>query len=267
MNPIFSRTLKALCTIVVVGVLTACGSGSTVDPFKPTRVVGLGDGFNDSARAIAPTVADQVAAKFGLGLSSVLNTGLPAAEISGLSAQIDSVIAGGGFTAGDLVVISVGTMDVQAGKNPTANTEVPELVRQIQRLLVQKVTHVLVMPILDVSRTPWGIANPSVVAAGATATFNSEVRGRVGDSFGGRSTNPVIYADGNMSPISSQFLSMTDPFTPRMVLPFTCFKVDVSCAGATADNSLFHTSDTYLSIAGNKWVGNHLYNATSQGWR
>jgi hypothetical protein len=270
MNPIFSRTLKALCTIVVAGVLTACGAGSTVDPFKPTRVIGLGDGFNDSARAIAPTVADQVAANFGLGLSSVLNTGSPTsptAEISGLSAQIDSVIAGGGFTAGDLVVISVGTMDVQAGKDPTANTEVPELVRQIQRLLDQNVTHVLVMPILDVSRTPWGIANPSVVAAGATATFNREVLNRVGDSFGGRSTNPVIYADGSLSPISSQFLSMTDP-SPLWVSPFNCFAVTTCTNGADAATSLFATStSTYLTPDGNKWVGNLLYNATAQGWR
>jgi hypothetical protein len=47
MNPIFSRILKALCAVVAVSLLTACGgSSSTVDPFVATRVIAFGDGFN-----------------------------------------------------------------------------------------------------------------------------------------------------------------------------------------------------------------------------
>jgi hypothetical protein len=270
MNSIFSRTLKALCTIVVAGVLTACGSGSTVDPFKPTRVIGLGDGFNDSARAIAPTVADQVATNFSLGLSSVVNGGSTTATIAALSAQIDSVIGSGGFTSGDLVVISVGTIDVQNSASPTANNEVPELVRQVQRLLDYNVKHVLVMPVLDVSRTPWGVTNSfeqgSAAATNSTGTFNNEVLTRLSATFGGRSPNPVIYANSGSSPISSQFLSMTAT-TPIWISPFNCFKRASCTNGATADTSLFDTSDTYLTSVGNKWVGNLLYNATAQGWR
>jgi hypothetical protein len=259
MNPIFSRTLKALCTIVVAGVLTACGAGSTVDPFKPTRVIGLGDGFNNRIVA-STTVADQVAINFGL--SSAVNLGSAAAGIAGLSGQIASV---NDFNAGDLVVISVGTIDVQNVADPTA--VVPVLVQQIQSILNKSVKHVLVMPILDVSRTPWNTtANPSV-AADATAIFNREVLNQVGDSFGGRSTNPVIYADGGLSPISSQFRSMTAP-SPIWVSPLNCFEPTSCTNGATAATSLFATTtSTYLTPAGNKWVGNLLYNATAQGWR
>lgn len=271
MNSIFSRTLKTLSTLLVAAVLTACGSSSTVDPFKPTRVIGLGDGFNDSARAIAPTVADRVAANFGLGLSSVVNSGSTTATIAGLSAQIDSVIGAGGFTAGDLVVISVGTIDVQNSANPTANGEVPELVRQVRRLLDDyNVKHVLVMPVLDVSRTPWGAANAfeqgSAPATNSTGVFNGEVLTQLGSNFGGRSPNPVIYANSGTSPISSQFLSMTAT-TPLWISPFNCFKRTSCTNGATADTSLFDTSDTYLTPAGNKWIGDLLYNATAQGWR
>ncbi len=271
MNPIVSRTLKALSTLLVAAALTACGSGSTVDPFKPTRVIGLGDGFNDSARAIAPTVADQVAANFGLGLSSVVNSGSTTATIASLSAQIDSVIGAGGFTSADLVVISVGTIDVHNTASPTANNEVPELVRQVQRLLNNNVKHVLVMPVLDVSRTPWGIAGSfeqgSTPATNSTGTFNGEVLSQLSANFGGRSPNPVIYANSGTSPISSQFLSMTAT-TPVWISPFNCFQLGAGCTnGATADTSLFDTSDTYLTSAGNKWVANLLYNATAQGWR
>ncbi len=270
MNPIFSRTLKAMCTIAVAGVLTACGSGSTVDPFKPTRVIGLGDGFNDTARAIAPTVADQVAANFGLGLSSVLNKGSTTAKIADLDSQITSVIGSGGFTAGDLVVISVGTIDVQTSRNPTANDEVPELVSQIQRLLNNNVKHVLVMPILDVSRTPWGATHTfeqgSVPATNSTGVFNGEVLSKLAASFGGRTPNPVIYANSGTSSTSSQFLGMTAS-SPIWVSPFNCFKLSSCTNGATADTSLFDTSETYLTPAGNRWLGNLLYYATSQGWR
>ena len=47
MNPIFSRTLKALRTVTVATLLSACGgASSTVDPFVATRVIAFGDGFN-----------------------------------------------------------------------------------------------------------------------------------------------------------------------------------------------------------------------------
>ena len=267
MNSIFSRTLKTLCTIAVVGVLVACGASSTVDPFKPTRVIGLGDGYNDSNRTLAPTVADQVATNFGLGLSSVVNLGSTTGTISSLSGQIGQVT--GGFTAGDLVVISVGAIDIKntaTTPNPTAISQVPELVSQIQWLLVHNVKHVLVMPTLDVSRTPWGATHTTE----STAEFNGKILMQVGDSFGGRSPNPVIYADVGLSPISSQFLSMTAS-TPFWYSPFNCFDFHSgTCSGSsTVSTSLFNTatSDIYLTSAGNQWLGNLLYNATAQGWR
>lgn len=268
MNSIFSRTLKALCTLVVAGMLAACGASSTIEPFKPTRVIGLGDGFNDSARTITPTVADQVATNFGLGLSSVANMGSPTGTIASLSAQIGQVA--GGFTSGDLVVISVGTIDIQNAANPVASSEVPELVRQIQWLLDHNVKHVLVMPVLDISRTPWGVTNAfeqgSAVATNSTGIFNGEVLSQLAANFAGKSPNQVIYANSGTSPISAQFLSMT-ALTPIWISPFNCFKRASCTNGATADTSLFDTSDTYLTPAGNKWLGNLLYNATVQGWR
>jgi len=292
MNPIFSRTFKALCTLVVAGMLSACGSSSTVDPFKPTRVVGLGDGYNDIRTATggaAPTVrtgagttssvVERVAAYFGQ--SNVVSYATGGARIADLAAQINSV---GSFSSSDLVVIAVGTFDVKA--NATPATEAQTLVTQVQRLKTAGVTHILIMPVLDVSRTPWGRANSFDTTA--TTTFNTALLTALSTAFGGQSSNTVIFA--NASGVTSLFLTATSvstysPFTdtgyngtaagtvpaygnPSPLLGNTSIPVgcDASAANASYATMLF-ADGIHLTPAGNNWVAQYLYNATAQGWR
>lgn len=286
MNPIFSRTLKALCTIVVAGVLTACGSGSTVDPFKPTRVIGLGDGYNDTRTAVgdvAPTVregantnssvVEQLATYFNQ--TNVLRHAAGGALVADLSAQIDAV---GSFNSGDLVVITVGTFDVKALANPT--TTAAALVTQVQRILDAGVTHVLVMPVLDLSRTPWGRNRFSTTATG---DFNDAVNTALSNAFGGRSPNRVIYA--NASGVTSLFLTATanttySPFTDTGFngagettpacgerTDFEGCDVSVPTAASRPYTTMLFADGIHLTPAGNRWVAQYLYNATSQGWR
>lgn len=282
MNPIFSRTLKALCTIVVAGVLTACGAGSTVDPFKPTRVIGLGDGFNDATATVddgttTRTVVGQVAAYFGQ--SNVESYASAQARISNLSTQIDSVV--GGFSSGDLVVIAVGAFDVKVpGVVPA--TEAQTLVTQVRRLKTAGVKHILIMPVLNVSRTPWGRAN--ALDTNVTDTFNTAVLSALSSAFGGESPNTVIYA--NASSLTSLFLTATSqatysPFTdtgfnntPAGTTP-ACGDpaVFTGCAASVPTNagrpytSMLFANGIHLTPAGNRWVAQYLYNATAQGWR
>ncbi len=279
MNPIFSRTLKTLCTVVVVGLLSACGSSSTVDAFKPTRVIGLGDGFNDATATVddgtsTRTVVGQVAAYFGQ--SNLVSYASAQARISNLATQIDSV---GGFSSGDLVVIAVGTFDVKAVADPAA--EAQTLVTQVQRLKTAGVTHILVMPVLDVSRTPWGRVNTNTVSTTATNTFNEAVLLALNSAFGGQTPNSVIYA--NASGVTSLFLTATSVTTYN---PFTDTGYNGTTAGTTpacpnaasfagctsvAANQSYTTmlfaDDIHLTPAGNRWVAQYLYNATAQGWR
>jgi phospholipase/lecithinase/hemolysin len=292
MNSIFSRTLKALCTFAVVGLLYACGSSSTVDPFKPTRVVGLGDGYNDirtAAGGAAPTVrtgagtsssvVERVAAYFGQ--SNVVSYATGGARMADLAAQINSV---GSFSSGDLVVIAVGTFDVKA--NATPATEAQTLVTQVQRLKTAGVTHILIMPVLDVSRTPWGRANSFDTTA--TNTFNTALLTALNAAFGGNSPNSVIFA--NASGVTSLFLTATSvttysPFTdtgyngtaagtvpacgnPAPLLGDTSIPVgcDASAANASYATMLF-ADGIHLTPAGNNWVAQYLFNATAQGWR
>ena len=52
MNPIFSQSLKALCAITALAVLSACGgASSTVNPVAPKRIVAFGDGLSDVGTA------------------------------------------------------------------------------------------------------------------------------------------------------------------------------------------------------------------------
>ena len=264
MKTLIHRLLKACCTVAVAVMLVACGGAtSTVDPFKPTRVIGLGDGYV----LLSNSVLSQVAADFGQ--SNVVSLANAAHSISNLSGQI--ALIPGGVTSTDLVVISIGTNDLKGGL-PQANyaTKVGVLVTQIQGLLGTG-KHVLVMPVLDLSRTPWGKASNPVFSSTATADFNSELSRQLASNFGGRSSNPVIYGDGYVSPISSQFRSMTDPINPtNWVSPLNQYDFGNCVANCTdSSTSLFDTgvSDTYLTTAGMQWAGNLLYAATSQGWR
>lgn len=279
MNSIFSRLLKSLCIIAAAVVLTACGSSSTVDPFKPTRVIGLGDGFNDATATVddgttTRTVVGQVAAYFGV--SDVVNYAAREARISDLAAQITAV---GSFSSTDLVVITIGTFDVKAGATPA--TEAQTLVTQVQRIKAAGVTHILIMPVLDVSRTPWGRVNTSLVSTTATESFNTAVLTALSTAFGGQSPSSVIYA--NASGVTSLFLTATSVTTYS---PFTdtgyngtvagttpaCgdATVFVGCTSAAANanyGTMLFADGIHLTPAGNRWVAQYLYNSTGQGWR
>ena len=284
MNSIFSRTFQALCTVILVALLSACGGSSTSDPFRPTRVVGLGDGFNDAAATVddgttTRTVVGQVAAYFGQ--SNLLSKGSAGAQIANLAAQIDDVVANhGGFSANDLVFIAVGTFDVKAGTNP--DTAAQALVTQVQRLKTAGATHILIMPVLDVSRTPWGRVNTSTVSTTATNTFNESVLLALSNSFGGQTPNTVIYA--NASGVTSSFLTATSvtvfsPFTDTGFSSTVVAGTTPACGNATlftgctaaAANASYPTmmfaDGIHLTPAGNRWVAQFLYNATAQGWR
>lgn len=292
MNPIFSRTLQAICSIAIVGLLSACGASSTVEPFKPSRVVGLGDGFNDPAATVddgttTRTVVGQVAAYFGqpnivskakAGAKIKASTG---SLIPDLAAQIDDVVTNnGGFSATDLVFIAVGTFDVKEGTNP--NTAAQDLVTQVQRIKAAGAKHILIMPVLDVTRTPWGRVNTSTVSTTATNTFNEAVLLALSTAFGGQTPNSVIYA--NASGVTSLFLTATSltvfsPFTDTGFSLTVAAGTLPACGSATLFTgcttalananypTMMFANGIHLTPAGNRWVAQFLFNATAQGWR
>ncbi|WP_310625124.1 SGNH/GDSL hydrolase family protein [Limnohabitans sp.] len=249
----------------------------------PKRVVGLGDGYNDirtalaSVGGLAPTVrtgahttssvVEQVAALFGT--SNVVSAASGGAKVADLSAQITSV---GAFSETDLVVITIGTFNVKE-RDDLVNAPA-ELVRQIRRLQGLGVAHILVMPVLEVSKTPWGLANPSI--SGATDAFNSAILGTISPAFGGRSPNPVIYANAsNLAPVFlTETAGLSVVFSNHVTPACTAAAANVTLIGGcdvndanTSYTTMLFADGIHLTPAGNRWVANYLYAATGSGWR
>ena len=147
MNPIFNRSLKALCTVMAVLMLSACGgASSTVKPLTeyvaPTiagsRVIAFGDALSDAGQGGARytvndagaggsmTLAERLASNFGFTSMTPVNSGVLAggaysyalggALISGagsVASQVDAFVnAGNKLTDNDLVVITAGQQDI-----------------------------------------------------------------------------------------------------------------------------------------------------------
>ncbi len=184
MNPMFSRILQALCTLAAVALLSGCGgASSTVEPFVATRVIAFGDGFNyvdDNGYGLSTvqtsetdiTIAGRVAARYGIVVKKV-TVGNPLAATGGFSyasadarvsdvaTQVNTFLtsAGGVVAKKDLIIISVGNWDIYdaAAANNTAaiGTATTNLVTAIQRLTNAGAEHVVVMPAINMARTPW----------------------------------------------------------------------------------------------------------------
>lgn len=191
MNPMFSRTLKALCTLAAVAVLSACGgASSTVDPFVATRVIAFGDGFNyvnSSGAGLSTvqtgetdnTIAGRIAStRYGIVVKDVATgpalaaTGgfsyaTASAKVSDVVTQIDTFLtsAGGSVAKKDLIIISVGNWDIKANAEGTATQSIDaattNLVTAIQRLTTAGAEHVVVMPAINMARTPWARTTPN----------------------------------------------------------------------------------------------------------
>lgn len=188
MNPMLSRTLKALCALVAVAMLSACGGAtSTVDPFVATRVIAFGDGFsyvNASGAGLSTvqtgetdiTIASRIAARYGIVVKDVATgpalaaTGgfsyaSATAKVSDVATQINTFLtaAGGVVAKKDLIIITVGNWDIKAAAatNDTAaiDTATTALVTAIQRLTNAGAERVLVIPSTNMARTPWATAS------------------------------------------------------------------------------------------------------------
>ncbi len=225
MNPIFSRTLKALCAVVAAALLSGCGgASSTVDPFVATRVIAFGDGFNyvDSngyglstvrTSETTNTLAGRIAERYGivvkdaaLASSGGFSYASANAKVSDVATQINTFLtASGGVVAKkDLIIIAVGNWDIKAAAatNDTAaiNTATSALVTAIQRLTNAGAEHVVVIPSTNMARTPWatssGLSRTTIqnLSNSAATSFNFTLNTKLGDAYR-QDRKPVLLLD------------------------------------------------------------------------
>jgi hypothetical protein len=267
MNSMFSRTLKALLAVAVVGVVVACGSSTTVDPFKPTRVIGLGDAYNDTSNAqytvrgtdqTITTVVAQVAALYGASTveSHASSTYATTNDLITQASQLGSL-----SDTADLVVITAGTKELKAailaGGTGTSSgtTFLGNLKTVLDTLKGKGAKHIVIMEVVDIT-TASSADQP-------TLDFNTVVKAGLGN-----------YADvaryGNINRPSAYFPSWaTTGATPFCVTPTTLDGCDFTEVGnATGDVATYFLADNLNPTpAGNQWLGTQLYNGTGGGWR
>jgi phospholipase/lecithinase/hemolysin len=281
MNSIFSRTLKALCTVTAATLLSACGgASSTVDPFVATRVIAFGDGFNyvDGAGAGLSTVqtgetdntiAGRIAARYGIVVkrvadgATVLNplasTGgfsyaTANARVADVDAQITAFLSSAGSVAKkDLIIIAVGNWDIyDAYTNgvTSMDSNASALVASIQRLTTAGAEHVVVMPAINMARTPWaankslaGIQQLSITTSSLPGlnSFNFLLLTKLNAAFR-QDRKPVYLLDR-----SSDFNNFAGQFDTNGSTRI----INVSGMALTADTGLYKPVCTaYASMAG-----------------
>lgn len=193
--------------------LTACGSGKIESQFRPTRVVVFGDALSDMGNTgsrytvndgVSPQWVQQLAGDYGLTVQKSAEGGTDYAtgnarvvlkpDAAGNSTtptikeQIDTFLATGALGVNDLVVIQGGFADViaqmaafRAGTITSdqfiANVRQAgqDLAAQAERLVAAGASHVVVLGIYDLSKTPWAaaIGQQSVLNAASTSFNNA----------------------------------------------------------------------------------------------
>jgi hypothetical protein len=251
MNPIFSRTLKALCTLAVVGLLSACGASSTVDPFKPTRVIGLGDAHNDMTATQhtvrgtgdVSTVVGEVARLFGVTvIQSSVVTG--DSTVTHLNSQVNAL---GALQASDLIVITSGAADYIAGGSAAAAAYLRDLKTALDTLKAKGATHILLMQVVD----------KSILIDDDLVSFNSVV-----------SAGLSQYADVARLTNIDRPAAIFPNWQTNTNTPYCGVGSTGGCAvGANEPDLYFLADSVYPTPAGNRWIAQYMYNVTARGWR
>ena len=180
----FSVKHLALCALTIT--LAACGGGGKIYlPFTPTALHTFGDGLVDAGQTgkrytinstgtnpPIKSLPEIVAQGYGLPLTPEQQGGNAwgqgKSSVADMQTQINTRLAAGNFTDGDLIIISAGMEDVmretESALNGTSNlglamanvqTQARLLVRQLEVLERAGASHIYVLPVYDMGRTPW----------------------------------------------------------------------------------------------------------------
>jgi outer membrane lipase/esterase len=166
-----------------LALLAGCGSSEVVDPFYPTRMLSVGDGFSDLGQdGNRYTVNDgtvniwteYMASLYGLplrpsdkgGLSYARGDALVSGDGNSIETQVTKMLAANTLVAGDLVVLNGGVTDIvlTAARPDISYSEKTAIVQaagkalgaQVIRLVNAGAKHMLVAGVWPLGNTPLG---------------------------------------------------------------------------------------------------------------
>jgi phospholipase/lecithinase/hemolysin len=287
------RILLAL-TCASAALLTACGSGTIVDPFTPTRVLSVGDSFSDLGQdGKRYTVNDdtiniwsqQAAINWGLPLVASNKGGLSYARgdalVTGptgnsIEAQVTELLSKNKLQAGDLVLINGGLADIMTNvaasgfsAQTTANVQAAgrALGAQVQRVVNAGATHVLVVGVFPLGLSPLGISTGQTTNFdNITLAFNNALKLAIVDLGANvlyldsaQYYGQVYYAPTNFPPLNN---STTVACTTVLV---------TDCTPATITpgfdyNTLLYASSVYFTPTAHRLLGNYAFNRVKDRW-
>ncbi|MRD48707.1 SGNH/GDSL hydrolase family protein [Caenimonas koreensis] len=306
------RALVALASVSLLA-LAGCGSSTTVSQFKPTRAIGFGDAMTDQNQSSARyTVndtslnnwANSLSFAYGLASNPVSAGGTFYAagnaritlhpDAAGNAAtptiteQITSFMATSSFTQNDLIIVQGGYSDIiaqvaafNAGTQTRDQTmanigqAARDLGAQVRRIVTAGGSHVAMLGVYDLGRSPWSTAtNQAALLGEASQRFNDELLVSVVDLG-----NSVLYIDTaflfnlmTSSPASYGFIDAITPIctsvdpgpgigigagqvNSKLCTPTT---IGTLATGATYDSYIF-ADKVYFTPAAHRKLGDYAY--------
>ena len=295
-----TRRMAACCMLATAALLAACGASTVVSSLVPTRVVSFGDGLSDVGSP-RYTVNDgsklwvqTLAANYGLGVSaspagqgwargnariSQKPDAAGSAATLTVTEQVDAFLAANTIGKDDVVVLNGGISDLlvqsqaltggtitSAQMLANATQAGKDLATQVRRLVNAGGTHVVVMGVYDLGKTPLAAAKgQTTVLSQASTNFNMRLLIDIVD-LGAN----VLYLDAarqvNLfvnSPATYSFTNTTVPAcTVAVQTPCTASTI---VTGATYALYVF-ADDLYLTPAAHAQLGSYAYTAVKARW-
>ncbi len=302
---VISALIRALSTRLMPGALivassialVACGSGSTFQPLKPTRVISFGDGLSDLGQTGAKfTVNDgsiniwveRVATSYGNTITAQISGGLGfasgGANVNAIAAQITAFLPGN-IGASDLLIVDAGVAELAAlaTANPTDNAALNAaatvsgraLAAQVLRLTAAGAKHVVIANAPDLGKTPFASLQTRTVAlTAASRAFNDSLK----NSLAGVTAdvllidneayvNALIAGPTTLNPSATAATVSTPACATATFNTTSCTTATLNVGVTTATYSLsLFSDDRHLTPAAHRLVGDNAFNKIKNRW-
>lgn len=284
-------------TLSCAALLSACGSGSTFEPLKPTRVISFGDGYSDVGNTPGGgkfTVNDgtqniwveRVASNYGKTITASINPGglgyaSGGSGVTSMTAQITAFLPGN-IGASDLLIIDAGIAELAAlaTANPVDNAALNSaaaasgraLAAQVLRLQTAGAKHIVIANAPDLGKTPFATAQTRTVAlTAASRAFNDSLK----TALAGVTANVLLVDNeayvntlfGSPSLLGTGGTASVPACATATFNTSTCTTttLNISVTTATYNLSLF-ADDRHLGPSAHRLLGDNAYAKIKARW-